>query len=91
MDWITLLPLSALPAAVAGGWFVANYRNQTKAAVIKRDERHIGGQFRVLRDFEIPVLGCYWAGHEYAMTQINVAAVRDAVEAGKAVITVEPR
>ena len=63
-----------------------------------------GGTFLVLRDFEIrrlgdravlngnegSVLGCYWAGHSYAITMINAAAVTDAVKDGFAIITRPP-
>jgi hypothetical protein len=49
-----------------------------------RDEGYIGGAFMVLNDFEIDQLGHYWAGHTYAMTMYNKAAVEAAVEAGNA-------
>jgi hypothetical protein len=64
-----------------------------------------GGTFRVLKDFRIrrengrvalnegdgPLLGAYWAGHDYAITPINAPAVMEAATAGLAVVVVPPR
>ncbi len=55
------------------------------------DEGYTGGQFLVLKDFKIPDLGCYWAGHTYSTTTHNATAVNDAIELGNAVMTVPPR
>lgn len=64
-----------------------------------------GGTFRVLKDFRIrrengrvklnegdgPLLGAYWAGHDYAITPINAPAIIEAASAGFAVVVVPPR
>ena len=64
-----------------------------------------GGSFRVLKDFRIrrqngrvllnegdgPLLGVYWAGHDYAITPINAPAVMEAASTGLAVVRVPPR
>ena len=64
-----------------------------------------GGTFRVLKDFRIrrenghvklnegdgPLLGAYWAGHDYAITPINAPAIVEAANAGLAVVVVPPR
>lgn len=70
-----------------------------------RDEGHTGGIFRVLADFTIrrehdrvvlnegnaPILGQYWAGHDYAITRMNAPAVREAVDQKLAIVLVPPK
>lgn len=84
-------PVAATPAVIA--------------AAPVRDEGHTGGSFRVLADFTIrrehdrvvlnegnaPILGHYWAGHDYAITRLNAPAVLAAVEQKLAHVLVPPK
>lgn len=73
--------------------------------VVIRDEGHTGGIFRVLQDFTLrrdnnriilnegdaPILGQYWAGHDYSLTRLNAQAVFAAEEQGLALVLVPPK
>lgn len=75
------------------------------APVSTPDEGHTGGQFRVITDFTIrrehdravlnegnaPVLGHYWAGHDYSITRLNASAVLAAVGQGLALVILPPK
>jgi len=78
---------------------------EPKAVALPDKELLTGGSFRALKDFRIrrengrvrvnegdgPLLGIYWAGHDYAITAINAPAVMEASDAGLAVVVVPPR
>ena len=78
---------------------------EPKPVALPDKELLTGGSFRVLKDFRIrrengrvrlnegdgPLLGVYWAGHDYAITAINATAVKEAANAGLAVVRVPPR
>lgn len=69
------------------------------------DQGHTGGIFRVLADFTIrrehdrvalnegnaPILGHYWAGHDYSITRLNAPAVLEAVDQKLAIVLVPPK
>ena len=78
---------------------------EPKSVPLPDRELLTGGSFRVLKDFRIrrengrvllnggdgPLLGVYWAGHDYAITPINAPAVIEAANTGLAVVRVPPR
>jgi hypothetical protein len=84
---------------------LVGHYEEPKPALLPDKELLTGGSFRVLKDFRIrrengrvlldegngPLLGVYWAGHDYAITAINAPAVIEASNAGLAVVRVPPR
>ncbi len=82
-SWQPVPPLTDIHPAVPVGEAVVTATGGGPPAPPK-DEGYIGGAFLVLKDFEIDQLGCYWAGHTYALTRYNSSAVHDAIEVGNA-------
>lgn len=55
-----------------------------------RDEGHLGGSFKVLKDFETKH-GCYWKGHDYNITRHNYSLVEAAIKRGDAQVVIKPK